>query len=343
MTHKICDILADRLSEAESVGTEVDTSSPYYEPGKLGSYSNVFYKYYTKAGGEHIACNLGFNRFFEIPASDGGFYPTRQDLNNLFHIGIDHGKLRSFGMAAKWDQTVSTMLDGYPFKSILYDDDGNRFISRLNNNKNPLPKAGETSNAWVPIKPIPSFMVKSNRSSPKWNRTDFNPSIIKLDVGLPLDITTTKMMVKKFTGADLGFSGILFFTDCLSMKWNYYQSIVNLDPPYVEENVVSKASFSIKLSLYPDIYDNEDHVDSFIEIFSKSKYYKRVPNKSLTWEYRSPHMMVPISLNTTYYLYMEFENACLADPWGWIRDGTSDYGIMTYRFPRTLCWPLDNP
>jgi hypothetical protein len=342
VTHKQCDILADQLAVAERIGTEIDTSSPYYNQSNTAM--NVFYKRTSTTGKDLIWCNQGFDERYEKPASEGGQYPTRQDFNNIFHIGVDHGKFRSFGMPNLWDASVSSTLDGYPFKSIVYDEDGNRFISRVNGNKQPLPKKGEKSNYWVPIKPIPSFMHKVMRSSPKWNRLDIQVSYMNLDVDLPLKTTTTKLLVKKFTGRDLGFSGVMVFVDALATDYNRYEAIAELDPPTLIENYeVTRASFSMKLSQYPDIYENEDHADSFIEVFSKSQYYKQVPNKSIYWDYRSPHILVPISLDTTYYLYMEFENAFLRDPFYGIQKWNSPYSIMTYKFPRTLCWPLDNP
>ena len=341
----MCDILADRLAEVGRVGTEVDTSSPYY--GQDGEKYNVFSKETTRAGKEFIACSRGFSRYFGVPASEGGQYPTRQDLNNIFHIGVDHGKMRTFGMPNLWSPIVNEILEGYPYKSIVYDDNGNRFISKADGNKNPLPKEGETSKTWVPIKPIPSFMRKTSLETPKWNRIDFNPYHFKLDVQLPLESATTKMMVRKFTGEELGFSGIMFFADALYISGlsNKCPNIASIEPPYTsEEGVTTKSSFSMKLSPYPDIYDNEEHSESFIEVLSRSKYYNKPKGKNVNyeWEYRSQHKMVPISLHTTYYLYMEFENACISDPFLSIRDGAA-YDILTYNFPRTLCWPLTNP
>ena len=342
MTHRQCDILADQLAVAERIGTEIDTSSPYYNQSNTAR--NVFYRRTTNTGKVHVWCNQGFDERYGKPASEGGQYPVRQDLNNIFHIGVDHGKFRSFGMPNLWDSSVSSILDGCPYKCIVYDEDGNRFISRFGGNKNPLPKKGEKSTAWVPIKPIPSFMHKTNRNSPKWNRLDLNPSYMSLDVDLPLETTTTKLLVKKFTGKDLGFSGVMIFVDALSTNYHRNEAIATLEPPTQIENYeVTRASFSMKLSPYSDIYENDDHADSFIEVFSKSQYYKQIPNKSIYWDYRSPHILVPISLNTTYYLYMEFENACLRDPFYGIRQWNSPYSIMTYNIPRTLCWPLDNP
>ena len=165
MTQLDCEILANQLVTNGRVGTQIDTSSLYHDT----KYGNDVFRWVRT--GERIYCERGFDERYGRPASrDGdpasqyGQYPTYQDLNNIFHIGVDHGMMRSLGMPTLWEAGRQ-----YPHKSVVYDEDGNRFISRSDYNDFPLPKKGEKSTRWVPVKAIPSFAKSGIHTTVRWN------------------------------------------------------------------------------------------------------------------------------------------------------------------------------
>lgn len=332
MRHEACEYLMRQMLSAENLSTGVDTSSPH---------TDVFTEYpdgHSLAG--IVDCSKGFDSRYEVPKSRGGRYPTLTDLKNIFSVGVSHGIRKAYGMVPTWDEKFCKAIGGYPAGVVLWDGNGNKFLSKHQNNMQPVPTDGKSNNYWKLVKPTPAFAHFVRYPSPDIHVSKgigLNPSYMWIDTKLPLEPTTKNIMVKQFTSEDIDAS-IIVFTNSIDVtprpNWVVPDHLALTNP--IRPGV---SSFSLKVSPYPDIYENEDHKDAYIEAYSQSSYLENIPNKTLQWGYRSPHKLIPLAPNTTYYLYMEFVNSCIEDRWDIIADYGNPIGIFFYKFSRALYWP----
>lgn len=327
MTQDYLKRLTEKISRTDRVGDAVVIDKPLdLRPAIINRYPFMLVQ---TSNGVALNCRYGF-------IGERGYYCTLSDLRNLFHLGIDYGKTYALGVVPKWNPVVNTIHGGYPKKAILWDEDGNRFISLKNDNTSRIPK-GNTGNAeWALYTPRPRF--RAIRTVRNGLGPDMRPYLFKLEASLPKERATTNLMVRQFTGRDIGLSGLIIFTPGFRRKLHssdYVQSgtIVDLQPQKEGET----ASVKMKISTYNDIYENEDHADSYIEVFSESMTYKS--NTATDPHYRSPHKLIPISADTTYYLYLEFQNACISRSFWDEQPNNQDVSLMCYTFNRTLDWP----
>ncbi|MBO6031940.1 MAG: hypothetical protein J6Q22_10905 [Prevotella sp.] len=275
-----------------------------------------------------------FDERYEHKASEGGKYPINTDFNNIFHIGFNYGKRRFLGTEDIWSSDKIQTINGYPKYSEVFDENYNLFVSATDNNTSALPKEGETSSIWIPMEAKAGFNKKYEKDNFDW----YPVQHMKFDIERPKGYQTSNFMVKKFSGKDINLSGMIIFLNAdYTGGIDLVNRVLSINTEE-DENGLMHGSFKMKISTYPDIYENTEHVDSYVELMSYESYVVHTNGNSYNKiQTKSDQKPFPISWNQTYYLYMELENVQVND--APTADPNRPFGCTYLSFPRTLSWP----
>lgn len=251
-----------------------------------------------KADGCVVLCNyLGFRGSqYGVPKSKGGLYVTPIDLTRLFSLGITYGINKVYGWKAHWNKIdAGTSYVGgyckYGKGSVIRHSSGKKLVCRKDYPEAEPPEKYEDTEYWKTIRCDPKFY---------FDRKTFHvPSNFSSITTLPKENTTKSIVVGplKISTADTG--GFLFLYKSLGTTY------INRDK--IENEICATGNFSMKLSVYNDIYTNRSHKDAYIEVLHQESY---VGDFGYQGEFliRNPHKVVPWSSRLPCYVYLEYDN-----------------------------------
>ena len=221
----------------------------------------------------------GLGLAYTKPASDGGKYMTRSYFNELAGLGINYLRAVIAGYCATWDAKICQKIGGYPKGAVLNHPHGRKMVSLVDNNTDPLPEKFEDSQTWRAVRTYPCFAPVA---------TSIKGSVYS---GFPLEnmmgstgATGKGLLLKLTVGARIGINRsvpICFrldgrFITNVPYTYIYGDSVVAEKERQLLPFLLTKpnqiGSLVLKLSRWPDIYDNPAHSSDYVLAYSEVAY-----------------------------------------------------------------------
>lgn len=228
---------------------------------------------------------------------DKKYYFSRADLANFFHAGRAYGLAKSQGEKNRWDNGFCQSIGGYPEGSIIRNENGARMISRKANNFATMPSDGKPDANWGSVLPRQGFLeYRFNDDNHVWNTTSNT-----LTFEAPIFTTSTVIVIpfspQKYGWAKNTEGGLL------SMDYFYWPRYVTSRSWQWHDKFAldGEGEFSMKISQFSDIYDNDEHGDEYVEMLHSYE----APNGGRV---RVPPKTIPVKVGNTYYIYLEYKN-----------------------------------
>lgn len=333
--------------------------SPYINRAiKESNYSTVFRATKTNnQGTKFYDIGKGFDEKYELPASKGGRYITQSDIENIAIIGCNEGRKMLHGESAIYNSDVQSTIGGYPKYAVIYNREGERWISKKENNNNSLPNSGEESEVWGKLKCCPSFFtsypsgLSDTYSSQSIYLRNLNVRIDEIAAehsttgakSWPKGSLTGKFALPiiqyyrggsstRFQGVQLGYiperSYILMLRNVL-IHSNFKDSEYGKAVPIWGKTDFFVGHIRILISEYDDILTNPEHQDEYVVASSVYGYYAPYPLQNY-YVHQAPTQIIPLKGGATYYFYLDCKNLDLNTRFSEI---VFDKGV------RKLYWP----